>query len=69
MDDFDNTGTAGDFTQVALGPVGARICAGVFARMLSPELSWWQPRPPIAPAHGQFTIEDLLVFAGVSTRP
>jgi hypothetical protein len=29
----------------------------------------WLPEPPIAPAEGQFGIEDLLVFAGVAVRP
>jgi hypothetical protein len=73
IDNFDNTGTAGDFTQVALGPVGARICTDVFLRLLQldgngvPGL--FVPKPPIAPAAGQFGIADLLVFAGVATRP
>ena len=29
----------------------------------------WRPAPPIAPAAGQFSIADLLVFAGVAVRP
>ena len=73
-DDFDNTGTAGDFQQVALGPVGARICADVFLRLLELDNRGildgsFQPQPPIAPQPGQFGIEDLLVFAGVAARP
>ena len=74
INDFDNTGTAGDFTQVSLGPVGARICTDVFLRLLNIAglgvLSGrFQPAPPIAPVAGQFGIEDLLVFAGVAARP
>jgi hypothetical protein len=74
IDDFDNTGTLGDFENVALGPVGARICADVFLKLLeldplSDIAQGWQPTPPIAPAPGQFGIEDLLVFAGVAERP
>lgn len=74
IDDFDNTGTAGDFTQVALGPVGARINADVFLRILQLDNKGilngkFQPGPPIAPAPGKFGIADLLVFAGVASRP
>jgi hypothetical protein len=74
INDFDNTGTAGDFTQVSLGPVGATVCARVFAEILAGDPEGiihkrFTPAPPIAPAAGQFQIEDLLVFAGVAKRP
>ena len=73
IDDFDNTGTAGDLEAVALGPVGARICTDVFLRLLQLDghgvPGSFTPQPPIAPSAGQFGIEDLLVFAGVATRP
>lgn len=73
-DNFDNTGTAGDAQSVALGPVGARICTDVLLRLLQLDPldipgRGFTPRPPIAPAVGQFSIEDLLVFAGVAKRP
>jgi Animal haem peroxidase len=68
--DFDNTGTNNDFQQVALGPVGARICTDVFLKILELDNRGvldgsFQPAPPIAPAAGQFRIADLLTFAGV----
>ena len=69
IDNFDNTGTAGDFTQAQLGPVGARICVDVLLRLLQQDGNGvpgnWTPQPPIAPAPGQFRIADLLRFAGV----
>ena len=63
-----------------LGPVGARLVADVFTGIMaadkdgllhdaSPKSRGWRPAPPIAPAAGVFGIEDLLVFAGVATRP
>jgi Animal haem peroxidase len=69
--DFDNTGTAGDFNQVNLGPVGAAINTSMFRSLLARPVrdGSFTPRPPIAPAVGQFGIEDLLVFAGVAKRP
>jgi hypothetical protein len=54
-----------------LGTVGGRIVTDVFLGLL-PSLittSAWVPRPPVAPAVGQFGIGDLAVFAGVATRP
>jgi hypothetical protein len=59
-----------------LGPTGARISADFFTRLiqmdpdgiLSPR-SQFTPRPPIAPAAGQFGFADLLLFAGVATPP
>ena len=68
-DNFDNTGTAGDFQQAQLGPAGARICVDVLLRLLMQDGNGvpgaWTPQPPIAPAPGQFRISDLLKFAGV----
>lgn len=69
-DDFDSTGTTGDFTQAQLGPAGARICTDVLLRliMLDPHgilRGNFSPAPPVAPAAGQFGIADLLKFAGV----
>jgi hypothetical protein len=63
-----------------LGTVGGRIVTDVFLGLLKadpdgllhdndPLHGSWLPEPPIAPAEGQFGIEDLLVFAGVATRP
>jgi heme peroxidase len=67
--DFDNTGTAGDFQQAQLGPVGARICVDVLLKLLMQDANGvpgsWTPEPPIAPVAGQFRISDLLKFAGV----
>jgi Animal haem peroxidase len=59
-----------------LGPTGARISVDFFTRLLeidphgilNPRNSF-SPQPPIAPAPGQFGFGDLLVFAGVATRP
>jgi hypothetical protein len=70
INDFDNTGTANDFQQAQLGPVGARICVDVLLRLidLNPHgitHGSFSPQPPIAPAAGQFSIADLLTFAGV----
>jgi hypothetical protein len=70
VNDFDNTGTAGDFTQAQLGPVGARICVDVLLRLIDTDPHGithgnFSPTPPVAPAAGQFSIADLLTFAGV----
>jgi len=69
-DNFDNTGTAADFEQVTLGPVGARIVADVLLRLMKINANGvfaggFSPAPPVAPAPGQFRISDLLKFAGV----
>ena len=55
-----------------LGPVGGRIVAEVLVGLLQKDLNsylylqpTWKPAPPIAPARGQFTMADLLKFAGV----
>ena len=73
VNDFDNTGTANDLEAVALGPVGARICADVLLKLLMLDSNGvpgnFTPQPPVAPAPGQFGIEDLLVYAGVASRP
>jgi hypothetical protein len=71
VDDFDNTGTADDFNQVSLGPVGAWVNTVMFLNMLQPAVldGSFTPKPPIAPARGQFAIEDLLVFSGQAKRP
>ncbi len=68
--DFDNTGTASDFQQAQLGPVGARICVDVLLRLIQLDPNGilqqpFTPMPPIAPEAGQFGIADLLRFAGV----
>ena len=53
-----------------LGPVGARIVGDVFLRVLDlVNDKGFTPRPPLAPATGQFTMADFLVEAGVATRP
>ena len=70
VDNFDNTGTAADFTNVLLGPVGARIVADVILRLMKINANGvfaggFSPAPPIAPAAGQFGLADLLRFAGV----
>jgi hypothetical protein len=67
---------AGTFQPDHLGPTGARIIGDVILRVieidptgiLSP-LNNFTPKPPIAPAPGQFGIADLLVTAGVATYP
>jgi hypothetical protein len=55
-----------------LGPVGGRIVAEVLVGLLQKDPnsylylnSSWKPAPPIAPTKGQFTMADLLKFAGV----
>ena len=55
-----------------LGPVGGRIVAEVLVGLLQRDLNSylylnaaWKPAPPIAPARGQFTMADLLRYAGV----
>jgi hypothetical protein len=72
--DFDNTGTAGDLQNVALGPVGAHINADVFLRILQLDNRGildgsFSPAPPIAPTPGQFGIADLLVYSGQASYP
>jgi hypothetical protein len=57
-----------------LGPLGARIVADVLIRLLQIDPTSilnvpFRPRPPIAPAPGEFKLADLLVYAGVATRP
>ena len=54
-----------------LGPVGGRIVAEVLVGLLQRDPNSylylnpsWKPAPPIAPARGQFTMADLLKFAG-----
>jgi hypothetical protein len=65
---------------LTLGRTGARLVADSFLGSMtadkdgllhdnSPTSRRWLPEPPVAPAEGQFGIEDLLVFAGVATRP
>ena len=55
-----------------LGPVGGRIVAEVLVALMQRDANsylllnaLWKPTPPIAPARGQFTMADLLKFAGV----
>jgi hypothetical protein len=55
-----------------LGPVGGRIVAEVLVGLLQRDLNsylylqpTWKPAPPIAPTRGQFTMADLLKYAGV----
>jgi hypothetical protein len=55
-----------------LGPVGGRIVAEVLVGLLQRDLNsylylqpTWKPAPPIAPTRGQFTMPDLLKFAGI----
>jgi Animal haem peroxidase len=55
-----------------LGPVGGRIVAEVLVGLLQKDpnsylylSAAWKPTPPIAPAHGKFTMADLLKYAGV----
>jgi Animal haem peroxidase len=59
-----------------LGPVGARLVADVFLAMYNAKGGLFRghdkkfiPEPPIAPSPGQFGLADLVVFAGVATRP
>lgn len=57
-----------------VGPVGARLIADVFVRLLEIDKdsilrNGFVPRPPLAPAVGQFKTSDFLVDAGVATRP
>jgi hypothetical protein len=67
---------AGTFQPDHLGPTGARIIGDVILRVLEMDptgilnpLVNFTPKPPIAPAPGQFGIADLLVTAGVATYP
>ena len=55
-----------------MGPVGGRIIAEVLVGLLQKDpnsylylSSSWKPTAPIAPARGQFTMADLLKYAGV----
>jgi hypothetical protein len=55
-----------------LGPVGGRIVAEVLVGLLQKDVNSylylepaWKPMPPVAPARGQFTMADLLNYAGV----
>jgi Animal haem peroxidase len=55
-----------------MGPVGGRIIAEVLVALLQHDLNsylylqpGWKPAPPIAPVRGQFTMPDLLKFAGI----
>ena len=55
-----------------LGPVGGRIVAEVLVGLLQKDPnsylylnSSWKPAPPVAQVRGQFTMADLLKFAGV----
>ena len=55
-----------------MGPVGGRIVAEVLVAPMQRDTNsylllnaLWKPTPPIAPARGQFTVADLLKFAGV----
>jgi hypothetical protein len=55
-----------------MGPVGGRIVAEVLVGLLQKDPnsylylnSSWKPTTPIAPARGQFTMADLLKYAGV----
>jgi hypothetical protein len=55
-----------------LGPVGGRIVAEVLVGLLQRDPNsylylqpGWKPAPPIATTAGQFTMADLLKFAGV----
>jgi Animal haem peroxidase/TAT (twin-arginine translocation) pathway signal sequence len=55
-----------------LGPVGGRIVAEVLVGLLQKDLNsylylqpTWKPTKPIAPARGEFTVADLLKYAGV----
>ena len=55
-----------------LGPVGGRIVAEVLVGLLQKDPNSylylnpsWKPAPPITPVRGQFTMADLLKYAGV----
>ena len=59
-----------------VGTVGGRIIADVFVGLLEADGDGilnravdFVARPPVAPAVGTFGLADLLVFAGVATRP
>ena len=59
---------------MSFGPVGARINTDVFLKILELDNKGildgkFQPAPPIAPAPGQFTLADLLVFSGQASYP
>jgi hypothetical protein len=68
--------SAGTFQPDHLGPTGAAIIGDFILRMLeidphgilNPNVNF-TPKPPIAPAKGQFQMADLLVFAGVANYP
>jgi hypothetical protein len=56
-----------------LGYVGGRIVAEVLVGLLQRDQTSylfldpaWKPAPPIAPLHGQFTLVDLLKYAGAA---
>ena len=55
-----------------MGPVGGRIVAETLVALMQRDVNSylalnavWKPTPPMAPARGQFTMADLLKFAGV----
>ena len=55
-----------------MGPVGGRIVAEVLVALMQRDANsylllnaLWKPTPPMAPKRGQFTMADLLKFAGV----
>ena len=55
-----------------MGPVGGRIVAETLVALMQRDVNSyltlnavWEPTPPVAPARGQFTMADLLKFAGV----
>jgi hypothetical protein len=55
-----------------MGPVGGRIVAEVLVGLLQKDPNSylylnpaWKPAPPVAPVRGQFTMADLLKYAGV----
>ena len=68
--------TSGTYQPDHLGPTGAQLIGDVVLRILKidpegilhPSVSF-APKPPVAPADGQFGIADLLVLAGVASRP
>ena len=57
-----------------LGPVGAQIVAEVMVGVMKSDKSSilrtnFIPLSPVAPAAGEFTLADFLVYAGVAVRP